>query len=215
MQEDYIEDDFLEEEESGSNRRPFLIAVGVLVSLFILMGACTTFFLLNNRAAQRNDEVAVIETRNAETLASNDETRVALRVSSTETAEAMPTDTPEPTAAPTDTPAPNTPTPTSTPVVEDKNGEIAIESADEDASADEDGDAATDDGDADTSDDDSTTGDKDGENAEATPISALNETGDGNGDALPQTGLDSWGIIVAAFVFVGLLIFARRLRATG
>ena len=35
--EDYIEDDFIEEGGS-SNRRPFLIAVGVLVTLFILMG---------------------------------------------------------------------------------------------------------------------------------------------------------------------------------
>jgi len=38
---------------------------------------------------------------------------------------------------------------------------------------------------------------------------------DGSGDALPQTGLDTWSVLVVAFVLVGLLIFARRLRTAG
>lgn len=210
--EDYIEDDFLEEENSSS-RRPFLIAVGVLVSLFILMGACTAFFLVNNRAAQRNEQVAAIETRNAETEASN----VATRVSLTETAAAMPTDTPEPTAAPTDTPQPNTPTPTNTPVIDDKANDNTIGTVDDGTTevinSNED---ASNGSDAAGEEDNSNAADgKDDENATPTPISALSETGDGSGDALPQTGLDSWGVIVAAFVLIGLLIFARRLRAAG
>lgn len=212
--EDYIEDEFLEEENSSS-RRPFLIAVGVLVSLFILMGACTAFFLVNNRAAQRNEQVAAIETRNAETEASNVATRIAL----TETAAAMPTDTPEPTAAPTDTPQPNTPTPTNTPVIE-KTDEDTIGTVDDGST-----DAANSNGDPEDSTDaaggeDNSNAAEDGdgkgdENATPTPISAASETGDGSSDTLPQTGLDSWGVIVAAFVLIGLLIFARRLRAAG
>ena len=130
MQDDYIEEDFLEEEES-SNRRPFLMAVGVLVTLFILMGICTAVFLVNNRAAQeRDEEIAAIETRNAETEASNAATAIA----ATETAAAIPSETPVPTEAPTDTPAPvtETPTPTNTAVVEDVTDEEAIIDAGED-----------------------------------------------------------------------------------
>ncbi len=215
MQEDYIEDEFLED-ESSSGRRPFLIAVGVLVSLFILMGVCTTFFLLRNRAADAiNTERIAIETRNGATEATN----VAVRVAATETVAAMPTNTKEPTAAATDTPVPSTLTPTSTPVVGD-NAEASIESADDGEDAENSnadtaasGDGTGTDGDGENS--DGTTGGKDGGDVTPTPISALVQTGDNSSDALPQTGLDSWGIVVAAFVFVGLLILARRLRAAG
>ncbi|MCP4416599.1 MAG: hypothetical protein GY805_08250 [Chloroflexi bacterium] len=214
MQEDYIEDDFLEE-ESSSNRRPFLIAVGVLVSLFIIMGACTAFFLVNNRAATRSDEVAVIKTRNAETIASNVETRVSL----TETAEAIPTNTVQPTAEATETAKPSTPTPTNTPVVEEENGEEALVEVESTPEGEDEGDTAVSEDEADVTDgedgDDDTNGNKDSEDAGSTSDSALSETDAGSDDALPQTGLDSWGIVVAAFVFVGLLIFARRLRAAG
>lgn len=217
MQEDYIEEDFLEE-ESSSNRRPFLMAVGVLVSLFILMGACTAFFLVRNRAAvDRAAEVAVRETRNAETLASNSATAIA----ATDTAAAIPTNTTEPTAAPTETPAPPTPVPTNTPVVDNVDEEEALaelendNAADNEAESTENGeDTAVSDGETDTTNggkgtDDGSTADGD---ATPTPISALSETGDNTGDALPQTGLDTWGVVVTAFVLVGLLIFARRLR---
>jgi hypothetical protein len=220
MQEDYIEDEF-SEEEGSSNRRPFLIAVGVLVSLFILMGACTAFFLVNNRATERDAEVAVIETRNAETEASNVETRVSL----TETAEALPTNTPQPTAEATETPKPSTPTPTNTPVVDDGGGEEAL-AAIEAAAGEDDGDAAG--GEAAVSgeeananavagaeDGDATLGNKDADDADPEHEPALSETGDVGNDVLPETGLDNWGIVIAAFVFVGLLIFARRLRTDG
>ncbi len=208
MQDDYIEEDFLEEEES-SNRRPFLMAVGVLVTLFILMGICTAIFLVNNRAAQeRDEEIAAIETRNAETEASNAATAIA----ATETAAAIPTETPAPTEGPTDTPAPvtETPTPTNTAVVEDVTDEEAIIDA---------GDGEDDVGDG-TGTPDAETDEIDGaevdEDATPTPISALSETGDGSSDdALPQTGLDTWGVVLVAFVLVGLFVFARRLRTMG
>ena len=211
MQDDYIEEDFLEEENS-SNRRPFLMAVGVLVTLFILMGVCTAFFLINNRAAEdRAAEVSAIETRNAETEASN----IATSVAATDTAAAMPTDPPVPTGTPTGTPAPatETPTPTNTPVVDDTTDEEAVIEI-------EDGDGVTEDGDGTDAAAGETDGSSDGdvadEDATPTPISALSETGDGsNGDALPQTGLDTWGVVLAAFVLVGLFVFARRLRTMG
>jgi hypothetical protein len=213
MQDDYIEEDFLEEENS-SNRRPFLMAVGVLATLFILMGLCTAFFLINNRAAEdRNAEVAAIETRNAETEASNAATAIA----ATETAVAIPTEPPIPTEAPTDTPAPATLTPTSTPVVEDTTDEEAVigtGDGDGDDEGEETDPAAegTDETDAEAGSGD---GDEVDEDATPTPISALSETGDGsNGEALPQTGLDTWGVILVAFVLVGLFVFARRLRTT-
>ncbi len=213
MQDDYIEEDFLEEENS-SNRRPFLMAVGVLVTLFILMGVCTAFFLINNRAAEdRAEEVAAIETRNAETEASN----IATSVAATDTAAAIPTEPPEPTGTPTATSAPatETPTPTNTPVVEDTTDEEAVIGAgDGEADEGEETDAAADETDGTGAEEDGAAeGDTADEDATPTPISALSETGDGsNGEALPQTGLDTWGVVLAAFVLVGLLLFARRLR---
>lgn len=217
MQDDYIEEDFLEEENS-SNRRPFLMAVGVLVTLFILMGVCTAFFLINNRAAEdRAEEVAAIETRNAETEASN----IATSVAATDTAAAIPTDPPVPTGTPTQTPAPatETPPPTNTPVIEDTTDEEAVIETDDREGATEDAeetDAAAAETDGTGVEDGSTDGDTVDEDATPTPISALSETGDGsNGDALPQTGLDTWGVVLAAFVLVGLFVFARRLRTMG
>jgi LPXTG-motif cell wall-anchored protein len=121
-----------------------------------------------------------------------------------------------PTTAPTETPAPATLTPTSTPVVDDTTDEEAVIETEEGAGTETDSentnvsDEETDQTDAENGTDVGTKGDGD---ASPTPISALSEAGDGsNGEALPQTGLDSWGIVVAAFVLVGLLIFVRRLR---
>lgn len=97
----YLDEDFLEE---SSNRRRFLMAAGVLVTLFTLMSTCTAFFLVNNRAAEEQaQESAAIETRNAETLAANAATAIA----ATEAAAVIqPTNTVPPTVAPTNTPAP-------------------------------------------------------------------------------------------------------------
>ena len=222
MAEDYIEDEFLEEEESASNRRPFLVAVGVLVSLFILMGACTAFFLVSNRAAQDQDsERFAIETRNAETLASNAATAIA----ATEVAAASPTDTPEPTAAPTETSAPNTPEPTNTPVVDEGDEDEGLVDEGDGDSEDAEGDNASDDDSTDsegsTDADDGNTDDAENgddsdtavDGAAPTPITGVGEKTDG--DALPETGLDTWWVVIAGIGLVGLFIFARRLRTTG
>lgn len=215
MQEDYIEEDF-QDEESSSNRRPFLIAVGVLVTLFILMGACTAFFLFNNRAAERSEQASIIETRNAETLAANAATAIA----ATETAASAPTNPPQPTTAPTNTPEPATVTPTNTPVVDAEEEEDALT----DASGEEGGEgtveagegtAVSDSGAIITEGDATAEGSAAGEDATPTPMSALSDTSDGTDNALPQTGLDTWGVVVAAFALVGLLIFIRRLRTAG
>ena len=210
MQDDYIEEDFLDD-GSSSNRRPFLMAVGVLVTLFILMGACTVFFLVNNRNAQnRAAEVAAIETRNAETLDANAATAIA----ATDTAASIPTDTPVPTTSPTETAAPATSTPTSTPVVEDTTDEQAvIETGNDNNNDDVETDATANENDSEENTNEGPAAD---EETSPTPISALSQTGDGsNEEALPQTGLSTWGIVVTALVLVGLLIFARRLRTTG
>lgn len=210
MQDDYIEEDFQDGE--SPSRRPFLVAVGVLVTLFILMGACTAFFIFNNRAAAdraaRSAEIAAIETRNAETEAANAATAIA----ATEMAASIPTSTPPPTAAPTETPAPATPTPTSTPVVDEGEEAVLPETAEGDAENGE-----TTEGGEDTAVSDESATITDGtdtatDDAAPTPISALSETGD---DALPQTGLDTWGVLVVAFALVGLFVFARRMRTSG
>ena len=223
MQEDYIEEDFVEE-ESSSSRRPFFVAVGVLITLFILMGICTAVFLVQNRTAQDHEEQAsVIETRNAETLASNAATAVA----ATETAAAVPTNTPIPTDAPTNTPEPPTATPTSTPVVEE-SVEAVIGTDD---NANEDGEMTATDGET-TDETSETAEDMDGETTEAaesvegstsetdsgatiTDGSTAGESTESADGTLPQTGFDTWGIIVAGLGLVGLLIFARRLRTSG
>lgn len=216
MQDDYIEEEYLEE-ESSSNRRPFLIAVGVLVTLFILMGACTAIFLVNNRAADdRAQQTAAIETRNADTLAANAATAIA----ATEAAAAIiPTNTSEPTVAPTSTPEPPTPTPTNTPVVEGSGVGDVTETPE--AGVEAEGTVTAEgevigDGTA-VSDDDATataamSEASDGTTeATATPISAVV----GTDDSLPQTGLDTWSVLLVAVVLVGLLFFARRLRTSG
>lgn len=219
MQDDYIEEEYLEE-ESSSNRRPFLVAVGVLVTLFILMGACTAIFLVNNRAAEdRAQQTAAIETRNAETLAANAATAIAATEAA---AAAQPTTTTEPTVAPTSTPEPPTPTPTNTPVVDAGEAEGGIDTPEGGVEAEGtvpaegegevvDGTAVIDPGAT------ITEGEEGQETAQATatPISALGETGSGTGDALPQTGLDTWSVLVVAFVLVGLVFFARRWRTSG
>ena len=96
MEDDFIEDDFLEEDESSaSNNRPFLVAVGALVTVFILAAICTLAILMaNNRNAGNAAEVAAIETQNAETLSLN--ATVTRQIAETEAAQAMPSDTPEP-----------------------------------------------------------------------------------------------------------------------
>jgi len=110
-----------------------------------------------------------------------------------ETEQALPTETPLPPA--TDTPAPtNTLRPTNTPVIrpaDDAAGTATPEQEGDDASTVPSG--------ADT----------------PTPIAPLGGTNGGSGDdALPQTGISTWGALMAALGLAAIFIAARRLRAS-
>lgn len=208
MTEDFI---YEEEVDSGdsSNRRPFLTAVGVLVTIFILAAVCSAALLINrNRDDGGNGgvsaEVAAIETQNAVIAVTN--AAVTQTIVAMETEAARPTETPVP--PPTNTPRPtNTPQPTDTPVVQQ---------AEDDAAATATAEAAIDD----TS-DDAAAGD-----ATPTPIAALSNgdgtsgsdgssaSDSGSDDTLPQTGIETWGILVAAFGLIAALVAARRLRTS-
>lgn len=118
MEDDFIEDEYMEEEEGSSgNNRPFLVAVGALVTVFILAAACTLIFMnMGQRGANNSVEVAAIETQNAITIVTN--TAVAQFIAQTETAQAMPTNAPEVAATNTPTPAAAKDTPRPTRVLE-------------------------------------------------------------------------------------------------
>lgn len=118
MEDDFIEDEYMEEEEGSSgNNRPFLVAVGALVTVFILAAACTLIFMnMGQQGANNSVEVAAIETQNAITIVTN--TAVAQFIAQTETAQAMPTNAPEVAATNTPTPAAAKDTPRPTRVLE-------------------------------------------------------------------------------------------------
>ncbi|MEJ2748101.1 MAG: hypothetical protein P8183_09370 [Anaerolineae bacterium] len=115
-----MNDDFIYEEEvdsvGSSNRRPFLIAVGVLLTIFVLAVICSATLLLTRGGGNGNaEEIAAIETQNAIVAVTNEAVTQTISAMSTEAA--RPTDTPP--APPTNTPRPtNTPLPTNTPVVQ-------------------------------------------------------------------------------------------------
>jgi len=219
MEDEFIEDDFLDEEEDsgGSNNRPFLVAVGALVTVFILAAVCTLAFLMaGNRSAGNAAEIAAIETKNAETLAFN--ATVTRQIAQTETAQAMPTDTPEPPATNTSTPLPATETPetTNTPVLdsivgEDGEDDSVAEGPDrEDAEAGADGDDVSEDGATGTID----LGDGNGSDGATVDDSDAGSAviGDAEEGALPQTGLETWGIAIVGLLLVVVLFAANRLR---
>ncbi len=189
-----MEEDFIIEEggETPSNRRPFLIAVGVLLSILVISVICSVS-VLNARNNGENggnaEEIAAIETQNAITELANQS--VTQTIIAMETEEARPTETPPPPA--TNTPAPtNTLRPTNTPVIrpaDDADGTATPELEDGADSSAETG--------ADT----------------PTPVAPLGGANGGSDDeALPQTGIGTWSALVAALGLIAVLIAARRLR---
>lgn len=189
MTEEYI----IEEEEP--NRRPFLIAVAALTTIFILASVCGLAFLLSNRsAAERQQEIAAIETQNAIIAVTNQ--AVTLTIAALETEAAQPTatstPTPEPTATSTFTPEPDTPTPTDTPVT-------ATGEADATSAVEIDGTAVT---------------VTPGVAETATPVTGAIGTIDGDDTALPQTGIDTWSAVLIALALIGTVFVARRLRSS-
>jgi hypothetical protein len=196
MEENMTEDFIIEEEsESPSNRRPFLIAVGALLAIFVLSVICSASILLarNGGGDANTEQIAARETENAIVAVTNE--AVTATIAAMETEAARPTDTPA--APPTNTPAPtNTPLPTNTPVV--RQAEEAASQTEEAATAAAEG---TDEG----------TAVADAGVSTPTPIAALGGTNGGD-DSLPETGIETWGIFMAALALVIILFSARRLR---
>ncbi len=191
-------EDFIYEEETDSggspNRRPFLTAVGILLTIFILAVICSATMLLtrDNGGGSDSEQIAAIETQNAVIAVTN--AAVTQTIAAMETEAARPTDTPQP--PPTNTPRPtNTPLPTNTPVVQPAEEE-PTSTATVDLSG------------------TSTFSGGSGNNT-PTPIAALSGgNGSGTNDSLPQTGIETWGIILAAFGLIAALVVARRLRSS-
>lgn len=183
-------EDFIIEEEgtSATNRRPFLIAVGILLTILILAMICSATLLLRRGGQNGNgDAVAAIETKNAEVLAAN--AAVTQTIAARETEDARPTNTP--VAPATNTPRPtSTPQPTNTPVVAQAGDDEPTTTPDVPGTA-------------------TAVAAGETEDNTPTPIAAL-----GGGDGtLPQTGIETWGALVAAFVLMTVFLVARRLRS--
>lgn len=190
-------EDFIYEEGTGGgspNRRPFLTAVGILLTIFILAAICSATLLLtrDNGGGDDSEQIAAIETQNAVIAVTN--AAVTQTIAAMETEAARPTNTPSP--PPTNTPRPtNTPLPTNTPVVQPAEEELTST-----ATVDLSGTSIFSGGSGDNT---------------PTPIAALNGgNGSGTNDSLPQTGIETWGIILAAFGLIAALVVARRLRSS-
>lgn len=243
MEDEFIEDDFLEEDEgSSSSSRPFLVAVGALVTVFILAAVCTFGILMTrNRSAGNSAEVAAIETQNAITIVTN--TAVAQFIAETETAQAMPTETPElpPTNTSTPPPATEVPDATETPVIDSAEGESAA-GGDGDGAADGSSDGAGEAGEegadgemVDGAEGTIVIGDGSGNGADGSTDSTADNGSRGETDSsgsaivggagataipatdaqkgtLPQTGLETWGIALIGLLLVAVLFAAHRLR---
>ena len=139
----------------------------------------------NAFAAGRNPENAIIAVTNE---------AVTQTIAAMETEAARPTNTPQP--PPTNTPQPtNTPLPTNTPVVQQAEDEVTPTATAADGLSTAESDEST-----------------------PTPIAALSggsesAGSDSSSDALPQTGIETWGVLVAAFGLIAVLFAARRLRS--
>jgi LPXTG-motif cell wall-anchored protein len=203
MSEEFSDDFIIEEEEQGANRT-FLIIAGSLVGLFILIIACVALFAFLNRG-DNSEEIAAIETQNAETAATNaavTRTVVAMELTANApTATLPPTSTPEPTDTPTATPEP-----TDTPVVQTPEAEETEGGVSEDGGT--------------------TTvtpnvagtqifGGDGGTFGTATPITGTGAGGTGTGtgtETLPQTGVTTAGLVGIGLLLVAVVFIARRLR---
>lgn len=202
-----MSEDFIIEEEGStsgsSSSRPFLIAAGVLTVTLIIAAICAGVFLFggNGNGQQIADAditatVAVVLTENAMIAVTN--TAVAVTIESM-TQEAIAAMTQQ-ALVPTNTPAPtNTPVPTSTPVPTDTP--VVATGGDETPEAGAEGTREFVPGDADST---------------PTPIAVAGGSGTGTGGTgtLPDTGLETWGVLLAALALIGVFVAARRLRGS-
>lgn len=197
MSEEFSEEFVIEEEAAAANR-PFLIAAGSLIALFIVLMACVLGAVLvrQNAGSQRAQEIADIERSNATTIAQN--ALVTQTVAAQLTIQAQPTNTPRPPATATDLPTP-TPSPTSPPTdTPTPEPEPPTETAVAPQGTTVGPGAAG-----------STTGTATAEAANAGSPGAA--AGQANG-TLPETGASPLGFIAIALVLVAILIVSRRLR---
>ncbi len=225
MSEDFSDDFIIEEEEQGANRT-FLLIAGSLVGLLILILLCVGLFAVLNRS-NNADQIAAIETENAETAAQNarvTETIVALEltgVAAELTAQApTPTFTPSPTTEPTDTPEPTETSVVQTPETGEGEGEAEATGI------------SLDGGTTTVTPDPNETpnvagtqifGGDGGTFGTATPITGTGAGGSGTGsgsgsgsgtgsETLPQTGVTTVGLVAIGLLLIVGVIVSRRLR---
>ena len=198
MSEEFSDDFVIEEDESAN--RSFLIAAGSLIGVFIILAACLLSYVLLQRG-QVQDEVSQIESQNATTEAQNalvTQTVVAMETQSVEAeieAEAAEIATVEAeselaTASFEQLLTQEAQVPTDTPVpteVVQQPEAAATETPMPTLVVGGDGTGS-------------------GTGGLATPIAP------GAGETLPETGIGVWGIAVAGFGLLAVLVFARRLR---
>jgi hypothetical protein len=189
MSEEYL----IEEEEGGgfSGNRTFTLLAGTATAILLLGLICIAAILLIRQADDNGlaEEIAMRETENAIIAVTN--TAVALTIEARETEAALPTETPTSTPEPSPT---NTPEPTNTPVVlpvDDEEDEIDV-----------------------TPDALATAIAEAGEEDDVTPIPTATTAPSVTVDTLPDTGINTLGIIVVAFMLLGLTVLARRLRSS-
>jgi cytoskeletal protein RodZ len=198
MVEEFVDDEFIEEEEGSSSRAVALAAAG-LIGLFVLILLGTLVLSYVRRGEQRG-QVAQIEAANATTEAYN--LLVTQTVAAMETEAARPTETPTPT--PTEIPPTATPTftpqPTDTPVVQAPAEDE--ESADQLAAAEHTPTPVL-----------AGTAIFAAGQVGATPTPLGLAAPAQTPSTLPQTGLQTTGAILAALAFLTLAFAARRLRA--
>lgn len=214
MEDDYI---FDEEEQSGpSNRRGFLVAASVLGLILILALVCSFTLLAtrnNSNFAADSTAIAVSNmTQEAVNMVTYDAaTAVALSVAQTNEAQPQPTDTPELEPTNTDVPEEETPEPTETAVVDETEEDEASPTPNlsgtsefSDATAESE---ATDE--AEESESDGVIG----SNTSASTPTPLSATSTDN-NALPDTGINTWGTILVGLILAGILLGARQFRNT-
>lgn len=194
-----MNDEFhVDEEEGGgtTGNRTFNILAGVATAVLLLGLICIAAVLfLRPQDTTDEEAVAMRLTENAIIAVTNEAV--------TRTLEAMATEDARPTDTPTNTPEPsptNTPEPTETPVLLPVDEEEDLDEEDELVTPDS---LATAIAEAEAADDDAVAG---------TPVPAV--TPGTTVDTLPDTGIDTWGAILLAFLLVGMFMAARRLRSS-
>ena len=198
-----MSDDFIYDQEESSaasgGRSPFVMAVAILGTIFVLAAICSAVFWFtrdgNGGTPTNQAEIAAIETQNAIVAVTNE--AVTATIAAMETEAALPTATA--TTPPTFTPQPSvTPIPSETPVVQSADGSPTPNILATDIAL---------------------SGGVDANGNTPTPIPGFASGGSGNGTsstgggALPQTGIDTWSALIAAVVLIVVLVGARRLRS--